>query len=317
MIIILISITAGLYIFESFLNFKQYLHLNSKVKQYKFKTGKDYDTRTRIEVYNDLKKKNENVKVVVFPSSYTNEKKLFPLSSYSNAETVFCNENGYYSTYVSDRYGFNNPDKEWEAKEVEYLLVGDSFTNGACVNRPDDISSILRELSKKSVLNSGYSSNGPLIEYATLREYMKKNVKKVLWMYYEGNDLGELDVELLNNILVKYLENKKFSQNLINKQNEINLKVDEKISSEKNIRLKSTIFKFIKLTKVRYLFVVKPQQIIRPEFKQVLLSAKNLVKQNNSKLYIVYLPEYARYKSNFDNTNYLKIKKFLVNLIFH
>ena len=48
-----------------------------------------------------------------------------------------------------------------------------------------------------------------------------------------GNDLGELDVELLNNILVKYLENKKFSQNLINKQNEINLKVDEKISSEK------------------------------------------------------------------------------------
>ena len=314
MIIILISITAGLYIFESFLNFKQYLHLNSKVKQYKFKTGKDYDTRTRIEVYNDLKKKNENVKVVVFPSSYTNEKKLFPLSSYSNAETVFCNENGYYSTYVSDRYGFNNPDKEWEAKEVEYLLVGDSFTNGACVNRPDDISSILRELSKKSVLNLGYSSNGPLIEYATLREYMKKNVKKVLWMYYEGNDLGELDVELLNNILVKYLENKKFSQNLINKQNEINLKVDEKISSEKNIRLKSTIFKFIKLTKVRYLFVVKPQQIIRPEFKQVLLSAKNLVKQNNSKLYFVYLPEYARYKSNFDNTNYLKIKKILSEL---
>ena len=47
-----------------------------------------------------------------------------------------------------------------EAKEVEYLLVGDSFTNGACVNRPDDISSILRELSKKSVLNLGYSSNG-------------------------------------------------------------------------------------------------------------------------------------------------------------
>ena len=57
LILILISITAGLYIFESFLSFKQYLHLNSKVKQYKFKTGKDYDKRTRIEVYNDLKKK--------------------------------------------------------------------------------------------------------------------------------------------------------------------------------------------------------------------------------------------------------------------
>jgi hypothetical protein len=133
-------------------------------------------------------------------------------------------------------------------------------------------------------------------------------------MYYEGNDLGELDGELLNDILVKYLEDKKFSQNLKNKQNEINLKVDEKIGSEKNIRLKSKIFKFIKLTKVRYIFIVKPQKIVRPEFKQILLSAKNLVKQNDSKLYFVYLPEYARYKTSFDNTNYLKIKKILSEL---
>ena len=43
LILILISITAGLYIFESFLSFKQYLHLNSKVKQYKFKKIQFYN----------------------------------------------------------------------------------------------------------------------------------------------------------------------------------------------------------------------------------------------------------------------------------
>jgi hypothetical protein len=67
---------------------------------------------------------------------------------------------------------------EWDKKEIEYLLVGDSFTHGACVNRPNDISSVLRNLSNKSVLNLGMSGNGPLIEYATLREYLDTNVKK-------------------------------------------------------------------------------------------------------------------------------------------
>ena len=70
---------------------------------------------------------------------------LFPLSGQSNSETILCNENGYYSIYQSDRYGFNNPNEEWDKKEIEYLLVGDSFTHGACVNRPNDIGSQLRK----------------------------------------------------------------------------------------------------------------------------------------------------------------------------
>ena len=75
----------------------------------------------------------------------------------NNKKTIYCNENGYYSIYQSDRYGFNNPDEEWDNKETEYLIVGDSFTDGACVNRPNDIASVLRILSNKSVLNLGYS----------------------------------------------------------------------------------------------------------------------------------------------------------------
>ena len=80
-------------------------------------------------------------------------------------------------------------------KEIEYLLIGDSFTHGSCVNRPNDISSVLRNLSNKSVLNLGMSGNEPLIEYATLREYLNTNIKKVLWIYYEGNDLAGIENE--------------------------------------------------------------------------------------------------------------------------
>ena len=103
---------------------------------------------------------------------------IFSLSGISNSKTIFCNESGRYSIYKSDRYGFNNPDKEWDKEEVEYLLVGDSSTQGSCVNRPNDIGSVLRTISNKSVLNLGYRGNGPLTEYATLREYLSPKVKK-------------------------------------------------------------------------------------------------------------------------------------------
>ena len=115
---------------------------------------------------------------------------------------------------MSDRFGFNNPDDEWDQTKIEYLLVGDSFTHGACVNRPNDIGSVLRKLSGNSVLNLGYGGNGPLIQYATLREYLKPGIKNILWLYFEGNDLEDLKFELKNDILVKYLKKSNFNQNL-------------------------------------------------------------------------------------------------------
>ena len=38
----------------------------------------------------------------------------------SLANTITVNENGYYFIYKSDRYGFNNPDKVWDSKEIDF-----------------------------------------------------------------------------------------------------------------------------------------------------------------------------------------------------
>ena len=54
---------------------------------------------------------------------------FLPLSGFSNSKIIHCNENGYYSIYDSDRYGFNNPDVEWNKKKIKYLLVSDSFAH--------------------------------------------------------------------------------------------------------------------------------------------------------------------------------------------
>ena len=245
------------------------------------------------------------------------------MSAVSNSETIFCNENGYYSIYQSDRYGFNNPDNEWDKKKIEYLLVGDSFTHGACVNRPYDISSILRNLSNKSVLNLGYTGNGPLIEYATLREYLDTNVKKVLWIYYEGNDLVNLGSEKTNDILINYLKDLNFTQNLKLNKNDIDSFLSNKIQEiikeeEKRATFDSKLIKFIKIYNTRFLILsalaLAPAPAPAPEFKQILQLTKELVNKNNTKLYFVYLPEYSRYKITYENTQYNLVKEIVNEL---
>ena len=248
---------------------------------------------------------------------------IFSLSGISNSKTIYCNESGYYSFYQSDRYGFNNPDKEWDSEEIEYLLVGDSFVHGACVNRPNDISSVLRILSKKSVLNLGQGGNAPLIEYASLREYLNPNVKKVVWVYFEGNDIGNLFNELKSDILINYLDNLNFTQNLKLKQKEINdLKINllEKRRKEekKKETFKFNFQKFIKIYNTRLQIYKKLTPVSKqdpiPVFKKILQLTKELVNENNSKLYFVYLPEFARYKTNYDNTNLNLIENIVTDL---
>ena len=214
-----ISFMVSLYLFEGYLTIKDQF---SKERAYEKQTGKKWDKRKKFEVYEDLKKTNDKTVVAVTPENFIfTVQSIFPLSGISNSQTINCNENGYYSIYQSDRYGFNNPNAEWDKIEIEYSLVGDSFANGACVNTPNDISSILRTLSNKSVLNLAQIGSGPIIEYATLREYLNPKVKKVLWIYYEGNDLWNFKNEKKNSTLTKYLEDLNFTQNLKFKQNEI------------------------------------------------------------------------------------------------
>ena len=206
------------------------------------------------EIYEEYKNKYENTAIFVGPQYYPLSD-IYSLSNISNSKTILCNENGYYSTYLSDRYGFNNPDVEWDANQIEYLLLGDSFTQGYCVNRGKEIASILRNLFKKPILNLGFGSNGPLIEYATLREYFKPNTKNIIWFYYEGNDISDLKGELTSPILTKYMTDLKFTQELILRQNELDeitkIKMEKIINLyEKRIIENNFIKKFINFIKV-------------------------------------------------------------------
>jgi hypothetical protein len=323
LIISTITLIISLYSFEGYLALKETKILPHK--NHEKKQDKKWDPRTKLEIYQDLKKINNEIVVEVSPSSYLNKNQsIFPLSGISNSETIYCNENGYYSIYQSDKYGLNNPDYEWNENEIEYVLVGDSFAHGACVNRPNDIASVLRNLSNKSVLNFGYGGNGPLIEYATLREYLNKNVKKVIWIYYESNDFRDLYNEIGEKILMNYLDDLTFTQNLKFRQNEINnlaLKAIKKKESDiKNENeseteyLKLKFIKFIKFIKIfRTRILIFPPPVPTMEFKKILQMTKDLTIKNNSKLYFVYLPSIWRYKMKKKPNDDLALVKNIVN----
>ncbi len=330
-IIIFLSTISALYLFESYLLIKEKNIILKKTEMYKKKTGKSYDLRSKFEVYNDLKNDKEKVtlSMTAWSKIFLDKNDLLPLSGLSNIKSILCNENGYYSSYLSDRYGFNNPDKEWDKKSIDYLVLGDSFAHGACVNRPNDISSVLRSLSKKNVLNLGISGNGPLTEYATLREYKHTNVKNIIWIYFEGYDLADLINEKKNFILMNYIKDENFSQNLRSRNNakdqvvkkitkkEYN-RIVEKYSDDNKLKYK--ILKFIRLDKTKKVIFVNKviseeiNEIVFKDFRDIMALTKIEADKMKSKLYFVYLPEFLRLSENYSNKNYYKVLKIVNDL---
>ena len=340
--LIFFSIIFSFYLLESLfiINKKIFINNNSQIN-IQDKNLLNYDKRTKIEVYEDEKKLNDNVYLYISPIQLVKLNDAFsivPLSSISNSKTINCNEDGYYSIYHSDRYGFNNPNNEWEKEIIDFVLIGDSFAHGDCVNETESIAGNLRKLIniENSVLNFGHSGFGPLTEYATLKEYLpfEKEIKNIVWLYYEANDLINLSNEFKNNVLVNYFTNPDFSQNLKLKQDKIDIMLksyflklyNEEKNEEKNEKKIVNNFKkneknfinFVKLYQVRKNIIDKFIGLPDPNFEKILKLTKKLAEQNNVKLHFVYIPEPSRYKNKLflqdSSRKYKKIIKIVKNL---
>ena len=88
--------------------------------------GINYDRRDRLEFIEDLKKKGEQPYLMPTPFNflqYTWNKvdvsTFFPLAGKPKATTIYCNA-GTWTTYKSDRFGFNNNDSVYD---LEVLLL--------------------------------------------------------------------------------------------------------------------------------------------------------------------------------------------------
>src|SRR5262249_34116317 len=199
------------------------------------KFGVEIDTRGGFEVLADLRKQGVDAVPIITPSNHLfveqpdgsiksviniRGSEVVPFGGISNKVTVLCNENGYYVTYESDEHGFNNPRGAWKSSRVDIAALGDSFPQGYCVPPDKNFVALIRQ-HYPATLNLGMAGNGPLLMLATLKEYLPLyRPKVVLWFYFEGNDLTDLQSEKRNAILMRYLKDD-FNQGLLTRQNDI------------------------------------------------------------------------------------------------
>ena len=287
-----------------------------------------FDYRTKKE-YFDYHKNNVNKNVVIslHPSLYfkMNELEIFPLGGIKDRETIHCNENGYFSIYESDKYGFNNSNKIWGKVKKPYLLLGDSFVQGSCVNESNTISGFLNKMDLATI-NLGWNGSGPLIQYAILKEFFpKKGIKKIFWFFYE-NDFYDLERELNNKNLVKYVVNEKFVQNLKNNKMSDKIKIqifNSKINAYKRDKqslnqseqhfkknffiyiVNTDIFKIIKFYHLRNLI---QKLSIYKEYENIVKKVKVFSIKKNTELFIVYIPSFHTALKKKNNNNFYEKK---------
>jgi hypothetical protein len=249
-ILLVLSISIGLILGEVILRFWMDDNIESESSESQITFGKDinqsnhnsenpFDHRSKFEVYCDLKKKG----ISSFPNIHPRdllaknrriqigEEFIFPLSGIAKENTIFCNEWGKYIFFESDELGFRNPLNIWDSEKIQVALIGDSFTHGNCVPEVDTIAGNIRK-KYPLTLTLGRSGNGPLTEYATLKEFLPSQKPQfVFWIYYEGNDLTELETERKESFLKNYIDSS-FSFGLKNHQSEVNDQLKDFIGKE-------------------------------------------------------------------------------------
>ena len=202
----LFTITLALSLFAA----EGYLAVNSPLAQFARPEG--YDYRERSQVLLDLRAEGREMYPPLQPAQLLprgldlGRETLLPFSGPSQSWILHCNENGSgsFTSYRSDEHGFPNPRGLWDGAPLDVAFVGDSFTHGAC-HLPGYADQV-RDVYPRT-LNLGSSGNGPLIELATLREFLPDlKPRTVVWCYYEGNDAKNLQRELGIPQLMAYLD---------------------------------------------------------------------------------------------------------------
>ncbi|MBF0124612.1 MAG: SGNH/GDSL hydrolase family protein, partial [Magnetococcales bacterium] len=219
---LLLSLLLPLYLFEGWLII-QYEQLETKVSQAAQRFGYAYDDRTINQVVADEQKRLASERVHPFFRLVTalEQEQWLILGNTPNHRIVYCNEVGPYMIFDTDRHGFHNPDGLWQRGAPELMLIGDSYTQGACIPDGRDLASHIRRTIPHTI-NLGMGGNDPLLNLASLIEYaVPMRPKRVLWLHFAGNDLSGMMGNRSHPILQRYVNDGHFSQQLIQRSGEI------------------------------------------------------------------------------------------------
>jgi len=156
------------------------------------------DVKERLKAQIDLRLEGVNAEPMVPFSLMLRESRkdkvpLF-LTGYPNAATVYCREDEELTVYQADENGFRNPPELYTRQQTfDAVLMGDSFTHGACVDDGYTIADQLRRITGKSVYNLGYGGTGVAHNLGAYIEYANaKNPANAVLLLLEGSSISRL-----------------------------------------------------------------------------------------------------------------------------
>jgi hypothetical protein len=276
------------------------------------------DTRSKREVIKDLRAEGKRAVPGLRPEVFLRTasdgtvhsilkisgREVLPLGGISDTTTVLCNETGSWVTYEADEHGFNNPKGVWTARPIEVAIVGDSFAHGYCLPTDQHLVSVVRS-GIDPTLNLGMAGNGPLLMLASIVEYLPSlKPRHVFWLYCEGNDMSNLEIEKRSQLLLRYLK-PGFRQDLAELQETIDStltdwierRLDTREGEGRPLNAKTTVPEFLRLTGSRRLLNLSYEYRLWGDFalfRTVLGRARDEVAAWGGTLHFVYLP--SRYQ---------------------
>jgi len=301
--------------------------------------GKTFDERSVLQYYQDLENKDSKISLYITNSTRKDSQKIDPsivkdvwglsLGISNTKKLLIGNESGYFSYRKTDKFGFLNDNSIYSEKD-KILIIGDSFGNSTAVNYEDSIDYHLKNNHIKAA-NLSVGDNALISYLAILREYgAYTKPKQVILLYYEENDIAGTNYELQIPEIAKYFYDSKYSQNLINRTDEIDAsykrildifknrelqkKLEEiKASKENNPKgIRHSILKFFRLhyfkNLIKPLFNKKGLNSLScnsPDFNQDMAKIDKIMKnikfftneKLGVKLKVFYLPDYTSFYS--------------------
>jgi len=279
-----------------------------------------FDTRSKFDALFEMREQGVDIWPTVSPGRWTatdgvgsGDEHLYPLGGISNERVLVCNEGGEFVIHDNDEHGFNNPPGIHAKSSVDIAVIGDSFAQGWCVSAGEDIGNQLRR-SGPSVLNLGKNGIGPLIELAILKEFgLPVRPRVVLWLYYEENDLTDLQSEREVPLLMRYHESD-FSQALRERQPVADRLMKDVITEQFSDRSTqrrrigddrsplAVTLSLMRLERTRTRIEragwrdrIEPREFPLEQFESIVDAAERLVTSNGGHFYFVYLPMWQRY----------------------
>ena len=288
------------------------------------KRGVTFDRRTKYEVVKELRANGTDAYPMIplgsildrgedgkyHSKKHLNGVELFPLApAIANKTTVLCNETGQWLSFLADENGFRNPTGIWSQKEVNVAIIGDSFAQGICVDKRHTPASLISAEMGKTI-SLGGAAAGPLSQLAVITEYLPEiKPRHILWFYFEGNDMVNLQMERKTAVLPNYLTDG-FSQRLLESRDELDKAMTSVVDAAFRDRsadyyeLHRKVTMITQVLALRYLRValVGGREILDEELEllqKILTIGKRRAESWGGQIIFVYLPDWTGFYSDY------------------